>query len=163
MISGAKARGQSPGDLLAAATAQSSGSKHATVSNNAAMTFASVYTQYEQVLKEQNSLDFDSLLSCGVELFSSYSQSVEWCQHILVDELHVCILLSPSINAHAYPFSQDTNQAQFEIMVAFSATHGGVTIVGDPDQSSECAAQTRLPTRCLYAFLSLRLALRGGH
>lgn len=50
---------------------------------------AEVYTGYEQILKENNALDFDDLLIYGVKLFSQHSESVLWCKHILVDELSV--------------------------------------------------------------------------
>lgn len=48
---------------------------------------AEVYTGYEQILKQNNALDFDDLLIYGVRLFSQHNESVIWCKHILVDEL----------------------------------------------------------------------------
>jgi DNA helicase-2/ATP-dependent DNA helicase PcrA len=48
---------------------------------------AEVYIGYEQVLQNNNALDFDDLLVYGVRLFSSHQQAVIWCRHILVDEL----------------------------------------------------------------------------
>lgn len=48
---------------------------------------AEVYIGYEQVLKDNNALDFDDLLIYGVKLFTTHKESVLWCRHILVDEL----------------------------------------------------------------------------
>jgi len=48
---------------------------------------AEVYIGYEQVLQDNNALDFDDLLVYGVRLFKSHQQAVLWCRHILVDEL----------------------------------------------------------------------------
>lgn len=50
---------------------------------------AEVYIGYEQILKANNALDFDDLLVYGVKLFSTHTESVIWCKHILVDELWV--------------------------------------------------------------------------
>ncbi|KAF8905113.1 P-loop containing nucleoside triphosphate hydrolase protein, partial [Gymnopilus junonius] len=77
---------------------------------------AEVYIGYEQVLKDNNALDFDDLLIYGVKLFTTHQESVLWCRHILVDEF------------------QDTNTMQYELMRAI-AIRKCVTIVGDPDQS----------------------------
>ncbi|KJA22922.1 hypothetical protein HYPSUDRAFT_185668 [Hypholoma sublateritium FD-334 SS-4] len=77
---------------------------------------AEVYTGYEQILKQNNALDFDDLLIYGVRLFSQHSESVLWCKHILVDEF------------------QDTNTMQYELMKSI-AIKRCITIVGDPDQS----------------------------
>ncbi|KAH9481404.1 ATP-dependent DNA helicase srs2 [Psilocybe cubensis] len=77
---------------------------------------AEVYIGYEQVLKANNALDFDDLLVYGVKLFSTHTESVLWCKHILVDEF------------------QDTNTMQYELMKAIGYRRC-VTIVGDPDQS----------------------------
>ncbi|KAF8962796.1 UvrD-helicase-domain-containing protein [Flammula alnicola] len=77
---------------------------------------AEVYIGYEQVLKDNNALDFDDLLIYGVELFTNHEESVLWCRHILVDEF------------------QDTNTMQYELMKAI-AIRRCLTIVGDPDQS----------------------------
>ena len=48
---------------------------------------AEVYIGYEQVLQNNNALDFDDLLVYGVRLFKPHQQAVLWCRHILVDEL----------------------------------------------------------------------------
>ena len=50
---------------------------------------SSVYTSYERSLRQTNSLDFDDLLLFGVKLFRCHEKAVEWCKHVLVDELCV--------------------------------------------------------------------------
>ena len=48
---------------------------------------AEIYIGYEQVLKDNNALDFDDLLIYGVKLFREHCETALWCEHILVDEL----------------------------------------------------------------------------
>ena len=48
---------------------------------------AEVYVGYDQVLQNNNALDFDDLLVYGVRLFTSHRQAALWCRHVLVDEL----------------------------------------------------------------------------
>ena len=48
---------------------------------------AEVYIGYDQVLQNNNALDFDDLLVYGVRLFTSHQQAALWCRHVLVDEL----------------------------------------------------------------------------
>ena len=48
---------------------------------------AEIYIGYEQVLKDNNALDFDDLLIYGVKLFREHCETALWCTHILVDEL----------------------------------------------------------------------------
>lgn len=48
-----------------------------------------VYILYEATLRQNNALDFDDLLVFGVKLFSCNPVTVDWCKHILVDELYV--------------------------------------------------------------------------
>lgn len=50
---------------------------------------AKIYEQYQRILQENNSLDFDDLLIYGVRLFKSHNHVSKWCHHILVDELSV--------------------------------------------------------------------------
>lgn len=50
---------------------------------------AEIYIGYEEVLKNNNALDFDDLLIYGVKLFGTHEQAVLWCRHVLVDELYV--------------------------------------------------------------------------
>ncbi|PIL35658.1 hypothetical protein GSI_02388 [Ganoderma sinense ZZ0214-1] len=78
---------------------------------------AAVYKDYEKILREANSLDFDDLLVFGVKMFAGHKKASAWCQHVLVDEY------------------QDTNTTQYELMRHIAQTCKCVTIVGDPDQS----------------------------
>jgi len=50
---------------------------------------SSVYIDYERSMRQINSLDFDDLLLFGVKLFRCHKKAVEWCKHVLVDELYV--------------------------------------------------------------------------
>lgn len=47
---------------------------------------ATVYKEYEKMLRGSNSLDFDDLLLFGVKLFAQQKKASSWCQHVLVDE-----------------------------------------------------------------------------
>ena len=51
---------------------------------------AEVFIEYERLLRQNNSLDFDDLLVFGVKMFKTHRNAVTWCQHVLVDEL--CVL-----------------------------------------------------------------------
>ncbi len=39
------------------------------------------------------------------------------------------------VGTHSWLIRQDTNVIQYELMRCFAKAHGGVSIVGDPDQS----------------------------
>ena len=47
---------------------------------------AEIYEEYENALRQSNSLDFDDLLVFGARLFA-HRPVVTWCKHVLVDEL----------------------------------------------------------------------------
>ena len=51
---------------------------------------AEIYIEYERLLRQNNSLDFDDLLVFGVKMFKAHKNAVTWCRHVLVDEL--CVL-----------------------------------------------------------------------
>ncbi|KAK6907367.1 hypothetical protein I203_101361 [Kwoniella mangroviensis CBS 8507] len=110
-ISKAKAKEETP-DQMAIRAAQDPNSSTSTLS-----IIAELYGEYESNLRESNSLDFDDLLVFGLKLFRSAPRVLESCRHILVDEF------------------QDTNITQYELMKCFAKAHGGVSVVGDPDQS----------------------------
>ncbi|WVQ93444.1 hypothetical protein IAU59_000518 [Kwoniella sp. CBS 9459] len=110
-ISKAKAKEESP-DGMAIRAAQDPSSSTSTTA-----IIAELYMEYELALRESNSLDFDDLLVFGLELFRTAPRILESCRHILVDEF------------------QDTNTTQYELMKCFAQAHGGVSVVGDPDQS----------------------------
>ncbi len=84
-------------------------------------TIAKVYTAYQNLLHQNNALDFDDLLLISAKLLS---QQDEVChelrmryQYLLVDEY------------------QDTNHTQFIIAHMLAAEHQNICVVGDPDQS----------------------------
>ena len=95
LISKAKARGLSASDFLADAVAKARhrgppppGSKHPISSE---VIVGEVYTTYEATLRRDGALDFDDLLVYGVKLFQGHPSTVDWCDHILVDELCVSL------------------------------------------------------------------------
>ncbi|KAK8861601.1 hypothetical protein IAR55_002424 [Kwoniella newhampshirensis] len=110
-ISKAKAKEESP-DAMAIRAAHDPSSSTSTTA-----VIAELYAEYEAALREANSLDFDDLLVFGLKLFRTAPRVLEGCRHILVDEF------------------QDTNTTQYELMKCFAKPHGGVSVVGDPDQS----------------------------
>ncbi|KAG6849657.1 hypothetical protein H0H87_002592, partial [Tephrocybe sp. NHM501043] len=92
MISKAKGKGKLPQDIFdeanvnqsADALPNSNGGRGAY--NDVKYIVGRIYEEYELTLRRNNSLDFDDLLLYGVELFSTFKQTVSWCKHVLVDE-----------------------------------------------------------------------------
>ena len=80
-----------------------------------------VYKRYQKHLKENNSLDFDDLLSETRKLLETNEDARNYLggrfRYILVDEF------------------QDTNSVQFEIINYLASIHGNLFVVGDDDQS----------------------------
>ena len=80
-----------------------------------------VYFRVQEILKENNALDFDDLLMKTVVLFDSYPEILEKYQdrfkYILVDEY------------------QDTNKSQYTLTKLLAAKHKNICIVGDASQS----------------------------
>lgn len=76
---------------------------------------------YNELLKQNNAVDFDDLLNHVVKIFKLYPKILEkyrkQYQYILVDEF------------------QDTNMTQYEIIRLLSAVHTNLFVVGDDDQS----------------------------
>jgi len=82
---------------------------------------AELYNRYQQILSENNALDFDDLLM-HTALLLEQSDDVrqklnERFRYLLVDEY------------------QDTNHAQYRIAKALADTHNNICVTGDPDQS----------------------------
>ena len=82
---------------------------------------ARVFDEYEKLLRRNNALDFDDLLSMPIRLFDAAPNILEHYQtrfsHILVDEY------------------QDTNRVQYVMVSALAGKHRNLFVVGDPDQS----------------------------
>ncbi|MDZ7747838.1 MAG: UvrD-helicase domain-containing protein [Halofilum sp. (in: g-proteobacteria)] len=82
---------------------------------------AAVYARYEQLLHAYNAVDFDDLIIQPVRLLGEHPEIREKWQnrvrHLLVDEY------------------QDTNGAQYELVRLLVGAGGGLTAVGDDDQS----------------------------
>ena len=86
-----------------------------------AMTISEVYERYDEILKENNAMDFDDLLMKCEELLRTDEEARSYYQnrfrYIHVDEF------------------QDTNGIQFELVKILSGKWGNVFVVGDDDQS----------------------------
>lgn len=82
---------------------------------------AEVYMEYKKRLKQNNSVDFDDLLSLPVELFLKDKEVLEHYQekfkYILIDEY------------------QDTNEVQYKMTKILAKKYQNLFVVGDPDQS----------------------------
>jgi ATP-dependent DNA helicase Rep len=82
---------------------------------------AAVYGRYEQLLHAYNAVDFDDLIIQPVRMLAEHAELREKWQnrvrHLLVDEY------------------QDTNGAQYELVRQLVGVSGGLTAVGDDDQS----------------------------
>ena len=82
---------------------------------------ARVYTRLERLQEQQGLVSFGSMISRAVRLLNESPQLLEQLQEqyqfILVDEF------------------QDTNTAQFELLVRLAGTRKNITVVGDDDQA----------------------------
>ena len=80
-----------------------------------------VYKKYDEVLYENNSLDFDDLLILPIKLFEKRNDILEKYQdefkYILIDEY------------------QDTNEAQYKLTKLLSNKYKNICCVGDIDQA----------------------------
>ena len=79
-----------------------------------------VYDRYQQVMVENNALDFDDLLLITHRLFRRHPPVLEKYQHkyehVMVDEF------------------QDTNMVQYELSQMLAGRHRNIFVVGDMDQ-----------------------------
>ncbi len=82
---------------------------------------AEVYPIYQDLLRQNNALDFDDLLLSTLELLDDHPNVLKYYQrkfrYILVDEF------------------QDTNQCQYRIVRRLAEPEGNLCVVGDDDQS----------------------------
>ena len=82
---------------------------------------AEVYDSYQELLRKNNSVDFDDLLKLPVKLFDDYPNILEKYQekykYILVDEY------------------QDTNEVQYQFNKKLASKYQNLFVVGDPNQS----------------------------
>ena len=82
---------------------------------------ADAYHVYQQILLDNNSLDFGDLINYTLKLFKTRPQILkkyqQQFQYILVDEF------------------QDTNWAQYELIKLLAKPKNNITVVGDDDQS----------------------------
>ncbi|NQU83303.1 MAG: UvrD-helicase domain-containing protein [Parcubacteria group bacterium] len=82
---------------------------------------AGAYHTYQQILLENNALDFGDLINYTLKLFRERPQILDLYRkkfkYILVDEF------------------QDTNYAQYELIKLLAAPKNNLTVVGDDDQS----------------------------
>jgi DNA helicase II / ATP-dependent DNA helicase PcrA len=80
-----------------------------------------VYKRYQELLKQNNAVDFDDLLLWTAHLLTEFpivrEKYAQRFHHILVDEF------------------QDTNFAQYTLLRHLASVHGNIFVVGDPDQS----------------------------
>lgn len=85
------------------------------------MLFAQAYRRYQRALKAYNALDFDDLILLPTVLFENNADILEKWQnqihYLLVDEY------------------QDTNSSQYLLVRQLIGMRGGLTVVGDDDQS----------------------------
>jgi DNA helicase-2/ATP-dependent DNA helicase PcrA len=83
-------------------------------------TVAQIYREYAKLLKRNDALDFDDLLTEVVRLFTTQPEVLAGYQrlwkYVLVDEY------------------QDTNKVQYALTKLLSETHHNICVVGDPDQ-----------------------------
>lgn len=84
-------------------------------------TISRIYTKYQQLLNQNNALDFDDLLLKATLAFRDHpavlAELQERFQYLMIDEY------------------QDTNHAQYILAHALALKHRNICVVGDPDQS----------------------------
>jgi DNA helicase-2/ATP-dependent DNA helicase PcrA len=80
-----------------------------------------IFMEYEAELHRSNAVDFGGLITGVLNLFKSFPEVLQKYQHkfryVLVDEY------------------QDTNRAQFDLILQLSSHHRNICVVGDEDQS----------------------------
>jgi len=84
-------------------------------------TLAKIYQHYQNILTENNALDFDDLL-----MKTAY---------LLQDNPDICQQLGDRYKFLLIDEYQDTNHAQYKIAKSIASTHNNICVTGDPDQS----------------------------
>jgi len=82
---------------------------------------ADIYGRYQNILTEQNSLDFDDLLMKTALLLQKHPE--------------ICFELADRFKFLLIDEYQDTNHAQYKIAKAVASSHRNICVTGDPDQS----------------------------
>jgi len=82
---------------------------------------ARVYKRYQQILTQNNALDFDDLLFKTAYLLRNHHD--------------VCAELNDRFKFLLVDEYQDTNHAQYQIAKGLALHHGNICVTGDPDQS----------------------------
>lgn len=159
IISKAKSRGESPRDL--ATRTKPGGDQCASqTGHDIDRITTELYESYEKFLRENNSLDFDDLLVYGVKLFSQDREVINWCRHVLVDELYVappCLFIPSKL-------------VSFRILLVRILIHCNMSLCGilppPPDVSRLWEIRinpVRIPPLCCFLtdtdLFSLRLAI----
>ncbi len=84
-------------------------------------TIVEIYSKYQQVLKQNNALDFDDLLV--------------YTYHLLVEDDEICEYYAKKFKYIHVDEFQDTNTIQYIIVKKLASYWGNVFVVGDDDQS----------------------------
>lgn len=108
-------------EFRATRVGQSSEENRAITEASRIQELASAYAVYQQILLENDALDFGDLITYTIKLFRERSKILdhyrEQFTHILVDEF------------------QDTNSAQYDVMKLLAPPQNNLTVCGDDDQS----------------------------
>jgi len=91
-----------------------------------------VYARYQELMKQNNAVDFDDLLLWTAHLLSDFpavrEKYAKRFVHVLVDEF------------------QDTNYAQYVLLKHLASVHNNIFVVGDPDQCFPAGSLVLTPT-----------------
>ena len=94
-------------------------------------TLKRIYAKYQDLLKQNNAVDFDDLLLWTAHLLTEFpavrDRYAQRFEHVLVDEF------------------QDTNYAQYVLLKHLASVHNNIFVVGDPDQCFPTATPIKTP------------------
>ncbi|MBP3391485.1 MAG: UvrD-helicase domain-containing protein [Clostridia bacterium] len=95
--------------------------KNVSMDNYEERMYAQSYQLYQEILRENDAMDFDDMILMTIKLFKQEPDVLAYYQnkfkYILVDEY------------------QDTNRAQYEFISLLAKEHHNLCVVGDDDQS----------------------------